>query len=192
MRGSRRFGCTMPLAAAFALSACSAGIKQDYDPELDRRIIRMSGNAVTEQVCLVEHSLELNGAIVEEAGGTSYMLSAQSSGPAYVQPRSLVLRIDGDALMLNEPLPQSAAASCPDESGTNTNLPMGGQPPACVYMEAYWFLVTPETLRRLADASEVVVELQGEEGTIQRQFTPRNFEKFQEFVALHVPPGDGS
>jgi len=182
----------MHLAAAFALSACSAGIKQEYDPELDRRITRMSGNVVTEQVCLVEHSLELNGAIVAEAGGTTYMLSAQSSGPAYVRPRTLVLRIDGDALTLDEPLPQSAAASCPDESGTNTNLPMGGQPPACVYMEAYWFRVTPETLRRLADASEVVVELQGEEGTIQRQFTPPNFERFQEFVALHVPPGDGS
>jgi hypothetical protein len=180
------------MAAVFALSACSAGIKQEYDPELDRRVTRMSGNVVTEQVCLVEHRLELNGAIVEEAGGTTYMLSAQSSGPAYVRPRSLVLRIDGDALTLDEPLPQSAAASCPDESGTNTNLPMGGQPPACVYMESYWFRVTPETLRRLADAGEVVVELQGEEGTIQRRFTPPNFEKFQEFVALHVPPGDGS
>jgi hypothetical protein len=182
----------MHLAAAFALSACSAGIKQEYDPELDRRIIRMSGNAVTEQVCLVEHGLELNGAVVEEAGGTTYMLSAESSGPAYVRPRSLVLRIDGDAITLNDPLPQSAAASCPDEGGTNINLPMGGQPPACVYMEAYWFRVTPEMLRRLADASEVVVELQGEEGTIQRQFTAPNFEKFREFVALHVPPGDGS
>ena len=48
------------------------------------------------------------------------------------------------------------------------------------------------TTTSLASASEVVVELQGEEGTIQRQFTPPNFERFQEFVALHVPPGDGS
>lgn len=152
----------------------------------------MSGNVVTEQVCLVEHSLELNGAVVEEAAGTSYMLSAQSSGPAYVRPRSLVLRIDGDAMTLDKPLPESAAASCPDEAGTNTNLPMGGQPPACVYTEAYWFRVTPETLRRLADASEVVVQLQGEEGTVQRQFAPPNFEKFQEFVALYVPAADGN
>jgi hypothetical protein len=191
MRRGGLFVLTMCLPAALALPACSAGIKQEYDPEMGRRITRMSGNVVTQQVCLVEHSLELNGAVVEEAGGTAYMLSAESSGPAYVRPLNLVLRIDGAALRLDEPLPQSAAVACPEETGTNTNLPMGGQLPACVYTEAYWFRVDPEILRRLADAREVVVELQGEEGTIKRQFTPPNFEKFQEFVALYVPLGDG-
>lgn len=187
MPHGRGVGLQLRLGIVLALPACSAGIKQEYDPELDR-ITRMSGNTVTEQVCLFEHSLQLNGAVVEEAGGTSYMLSAQSSGPAYMRPRSLVLRIDSEVLLLDDPLPESAAASCPDEAGTNTNLPTGGQAPACVYMEAYWFRVTAETLTKLANASEVEVELQGEEGSIQRQFTPLNFENFREFVARHVRP----
>ena len=40
--------------------------------------------------------------------------------------------------------------------------------------------------------SEVVGERQWEEGTIQRQFTPPNWEKLQGFVALHIPEGAGS
>lgn len=183
-------GCLPPLVL-LALSACSSGIKQQYDPELDRSITRMSGNALTEWVCLIEHGLELNGAVVRGAVDTTYVLSAESRGPTYVRPTMLVLRIDGATVTLDDPIPEAAGASCPEAAGANTNLPMGQQP-SCVYVETYWFRVTPETLWRLADGTSITVELRGEAGTIQRRFTEANFERFRAFVAGNVPLTAGS
>ena len=58
-------------ASLFFLSACSQAIKQEHDAKLDRDITRMSGNTVQEQACLVNHSLQLNAAKIEEASGAT-------------------------------------------------------------------------------------------------------------------------
>ena len=114
------------------------------------------------------------------------MLSVKTTGPAYVKPSRLVLNIDRERISLADPQPESAGAACPEESGSNLGLPSAGQQPSCVYEEVYWFRATPELMIRLANANEVIVHLEGGDGSIQRRFTARNFESFQAFVAGHV------
>lgn len=57
MHTDRSMARAAQIASLFFLAACSQSIKQEYDAKLDRNIIRMSGNTVEEQVCLVHHSL---------------------------------------------------------------------------------------------------------------------------------------
>jgi hypothetical protein len=172
-------------AALFFLAACSQSIKQEYDAKLDRNITRMSGNTVHEQVCLVNHSLQLNAARIEEASGATYLLWAETSGPSYVRPERLTLRIDGQTVTIADPVPALAEAACPENSRSNLNLPVGGSI-ACRYRENYWFPATPQLLIRLANAREVSVQLEGRDGNIQRRFGAENFENFGDFVAQHV------
>ena len=172
-------------AALFFLAACSQSIKQEYDAKLDRNITRMSGNTVHEQVCLANHSLQLNAARIEEASGATYLLWAETSGPSYVRPERLTLRIDDRTVTIADPVPALAEAACPENSRSNLNLPVGGSI-ACRYRENYWFPATPQLLVRLASASEVSVQLEGRDGSIQRRFGPENFENFGDFVAQHV------
>ncbi len=167
------------------LSACSQSIKQEYDAKLDRSITRMSGNTVQEQVCLVNHSLQLNAAKLEEASDATYMLWAETSGPSHVRPERLTLRIDGQAVTIAEPVPALAQADCPGNSSSNLNLPVGASTP-CRYRENYWFPATPQLLTRLATARDVSVHLEGRDGNIYRRFGAENFENFGEFVAQHV------
>jgi len=172
-------------ASLFFLSACSQGIKQEYDAKLDRNITRMSGNTVQEQGCLVNHSLQLNAARIEEASGATYLLWAETSGPSYVHPERLTLRIDGQTVTIAEPVPALAEAACPENSRSNLNLPVGGKVP-CRYRENYWFPATPQLLTRLANARDVSVQLEGGAGNIYRRFGAENFENFGDFVARHV------
>lgn len=172
-------------ASLLFLSACSQGIKQEYDAKLDRNITRMSGNTVQEQVCLVNHSLQLNAARIEDASGATYLLWAETNGPSYVRPERLTLRIDGQTVTVAEPVPALAQAACPENSRSNLNLPVGGKVP-CRYRENYWFPATPQLLTRLANASEVSVQLEGTSGNIQRRFGAENFENFRDFVARYV------
>ncbi len=51
----------------------------------------MSGNTVQEQACLVNHSLQLNPAKLEEASGVTYLFWAETGGPSYVRPERLTL-----------------------------------------------------------------------------------------------------
>ena len=148
-------------ASLFLLSACSQAIKQEHDAKLDRDITRMSGNTVQEQACLVNpclvtHSLQLNAVKIEEAAGATYLLSAETSGPSFVRPERLTLRIDGQTVTIAEPVPALAKAAChPRNSNSNLNLP--GAPRRCGYRESYWFPATPQLLTRLANAREVSV-----------------------------------
>ena len=145
----------------------------------------MSGNTVEEQVCLVDHSLQLNAVKIEEGSGATYPLSAETSGPSYVRPERLTLRIDGQTVTIAEPVPVSAQATCPDDSRSNLNLPVGGSIP-CRYSENYWFPTTPQLLTRLATARDVSIQLDGRGGNIYRRFGAENFENFGAFVAQHV------
>ena len=172
-------------ASLFLLAACSQSIKQDYDAKLDRNITRMSGNTVEEQVCLVHHSLQLNAVKIEEGSGATYLLSAETSGPSYVRPERLTLRIDGQAVTIAEPVPVSAQAACPDDSRSSISLPVGTSLP-CSYRENYWFPATAQLLTRLATAREVSIQLECMDGHIERRFGPENFENFGAFVAQHV------
>ncbi len=185
MNIDRSISCAAQTASLLVLSACSQGIKQEYDAKLDRNITHMSGNAVQEQACLVNHSLQLNAAKIEEASGTTYLLGAETSGPSYVRPERLTLRIDGQTVTIAEPVPALAEAACPENSRSNLNLPVGASTP-CRYRENYWFPATPQLLTRLANAREVSVQLEGWNGNIRRRFGAENFENFGDFVAQHV------
>ncbi len=185
MHMDRSIGRAAQIASLFFLVACSQGIKQEYDAKLDRNITRMSSNTVQEQACLVNHSLQLNAAKIEEASGASYWLWAETSGPSYVRPERLTLRIDGQTVTIAEPVPALAQAACPDDSRSNLNLPVGGSIP-CRYRENYWFPATPQLLTRLANAREVSVQLEGRDGNIRSRFGAENFENFGDFVAQHV------
>ena len=189
MRKAWSIGRVVLTAAASTLvaplSACSPGVKQEYDAGLERSVTRMSGNTVSEPLCLNQHTLALNGAMVEETDGPSYMLLAESRGPGWVRHEGLALRIDGAPVWVAESIPGESRVVCPSASGSNTNLPMSPGP-ACVYEEASWFPVPAIVLRRLARAGEASVRLQGANGDITRRFSRDNLEGFELFVAQHV------
>ncbi len=181
MRAVRLFSLSAFLVVA---AACSPGIRQAYDAAGHRTITHMSGNALRESGDLAEHTLELNAARVEEPEGSSYMLFAEARGPGWVGRGSLTLRIDGTPVTFAEPLPVKAEVACPAEAANLNLAAVGGND--CVYEETYWFPVSRTVLTRLARAGEVLVRLEGSNGTISRRFTRDNFQKFEEFVAAYV------
>jgi hypothetical protein len=49
------------------------------------------------------------------------------------------------------------------------------------------YLARAEDLRAIAAAPKVTVRVMGRNGTVQREFTPANSERFKKFVAAYVP-----
>jgi hypothetical protein len=162
-------------------------MRVEHDPELDRHVVRTSGNVIEFNRCLFEHRLSIDAARVEDPEGASYVLLVRLSGPVWVRPKSLEIRTDVDVWTVEPPDPSEFDAMCPAESkGARRSL--GLNPIAdCVFRELYPFPVTEAQLEKLAYARRVTARIEGSPGHVERRFSHENITKLREFVVAHVP-----
>lgn len=62
-----------------------------------------------------------------------------------------------------------------------------GKPQPGFVSETALYEVSPDQLRQIAEARTVRVRIKGNNGLVEREFRPQNFERFREFVARAAP-----
>ena len=56
----------------------------------------------------------------------------------------------------------------------------------CVYDDRAYYPATAEQIRRIANATAVLVQVVGSKQTVSREFNETNFEAFRNFIARHI------
>ena len=180
---------SLQLGGTFVLSSCSKSVTVEHEEALDQRVVRTSENVISVNKSLCEHKLTLDAARIEGATPPEYGLVVRISGSVWVRPQSLTVTVDGEAWSSSESTTTEFGGVCPEQSSVQRKFGVAAQG-GCVFRESYWYPVTVELLRRLGDASEVIVRVDGLAGHLERQFSPENISKLNEFVAAHVPAAD--
>jgi hypothetical protein len=96
------------------------------------------------------------------------------------------IQVDGDAWTFAEKTTIDSQMACPERTRAERSLGVT-EVRNCVYLEVYWYTVTPEQLARLGAARDVTIRLEGASGHVERKFSAKNVANIQEFVAQQVP-----
>ena len=179
----------LQLAGGSVLSSCSKSATVEHEEALDQRVVRTSENVISVNKSLCEHKLTLDAARIESATPPEYGLVLGISGSVWVRPAKLTVTADGEAWSSLESTTTEFGGVCPEQSSVQARFGVAAQG-SCVFKESYWYSVTVELLRRLANASNVIVRVDGVAGHLERQFAPENVARFNEFVVTHVPAAD--
>jgi hypothetical protein len=161
----------------------------------------MSSNVIG-GVSLVDYTLIVNAARVEESGTVRYGLWVRTVGDNFFVPTNLVLQIDGQhvdfgsgqLLKRERVMPKLLGRPSRDEPTTTARrqsyeaiCPDGAD--GCSE-EHYLYDATAEQLWQIANAGDVVVRQEGRDGYVERDFSGKNFSHFKDFCSRHVtPPG---
>lgn len=180
---------SLQLGGAIVLSSCSKSVTVEHEEALDQRVVRTSQNVISVNKSLCEHELTLDAALVEGATPPEYGLVVGISGSVWVRPTHLTVTVDGEAWSSSESTTTEFGGACPEQSSVQMKFGVAAQG-GCVFRESYWYQVSAELLRRLGHAREATVRVDGLVGHIERQFSPENISKFNEFVATHLPASD--
>ena len=183
------FVLSLQLGGGFVLSSCTKSVTVEHEEALDQRVVRTSENVISVNKSLCEHKLTLDAARLEGSTPPEYGLVLGISGSVWVRPAKLTVTVDGEAWSSTESTTTEFGGVCPEQSSVQAKFGVAAQG-ACVFKESYWYTVAVELLRRLASSSEVIVRVDGLAGNVERQFSPENVSKLNEFVATHVPAAD--
>lgn len=179
----------LQLGGGFVLSSCSKSVTVEHEEALDQRIVRTSENVISVNKSLCEHKLTLDAARLEGSTPPEYGLLLGISGSAWVRPAKLTVTVDGEAWSSMVSTTTEFGGACPEQTSVQAKFGVAAQG-GCVFRESYWYAVSVELLRRLATASNAVVRVDGLAGHVERQFSPENISKFNEFVAAQLPAAD--
>lgn len=180
----------LQLGEGFVLSSCSKSVTVEHEEALDQRVVRTSENVISVNRSLCEHRLTLDAARLAGATLPEYGLVLGIRGSVWVRPQRLTVKVDGEAWSSSESTTTEFGGACPEQSSVQRKFGVAAQG-GCVFAESYWYPVPVELLRRVANASEVIVRVDGLAGHLERQFSPENVFRFKEFVAAHGPAADG-
>lgn len=166
------------LAALLALvmTACAPqySIRESSDPVFGSTSVRLEANRL-QGACLGCAAVDLNIFKFTNAAGRvlySLVINYESSEWLFIERgQSLALRVDGDLIRL----------STDEGSSPYRNVRSRG-----MVTETAYYDVGVDLLRRLAEASEVLVRVDGRAMYVAREFGPENFANFQRFVVEHV------
>ena len=174
------------LAVIAALSlACSKGMTVEHDPELGVSVTRMSGNVVGIDQCM-SNQLIVNAAKVDDPEDPRLVLWVQLRGFTAVRPDVMTIHVDDEAWTFDDETLIDAQMACPERTRAEKSLGIT-ETRSCVYLEIYWYTVSPEHLARLAAASDATIRLEGINGHVERKFSVENLARIQEFLAREVP-----
>lgn len=162
---------TIWLAIVIGLAACGYSIKKEHDAVLGCNVTRMSKNVVGSQG-LFGTGLSVNGAKMERAGNVSYGLWIRTMAPEWIEPEGLVMRIDDRLVDFGRGQRLSTDVDC------------FASP--CTHSEMYYYKATADQLRSIAEATEVLVKVEGLNGGVEKQLSRQNIANFQDFVVKEV------
>ena len=154
---------------AAALTAAAAGCA-------GRNVTRMSRNLVGGQHPTTGN-LALNIEKTGQGDSARYELFVHWSGLIRINLKakeSLIITADRQRMVF----------SAADKDAYDDMRCEGGP---CTYDDRAYYPATPDQLRAIAAANQVLVEVVGSRRTIEREFNEDNFDRFREFIAKHLP-----